>query len=114
MPLSRIARIMRTVSSTSVGLRPAITSSRRRSFGPVASARATSSRLRSGKVSDEKLVDLVRAHFKLTPKGIIDTLKLRRPVYRPTAAYGHFGREEPEFTWEATTQAAALRAAAGL
>ena len=68
----------------------------------------------SGKVSDEKLVDLVRAHFKLTPKGIMETLDLRRPIYRKTAAFGHFGRTEPEFTWERTDKAAALRADAGL
>ncbi|MEZ5319650.1 MAG: methionine adenosyltransferase [Vicinamibacterales bacterium] len=68
----------------------------------------------TGKVSDEKLVELVRAHFKLTPKGIIDTLDLRRPIYRKTAAFGHFGRTEPEFTWEKTDKAPALRADAGL
>ena len=68
----------------------------------------------SGKVSDEKLVELVRAHFKLTPKGIMETLDLRRPIYRKTAAFGHFGRTEPEFTWERTDKAAALRADAGL
>jgi len=68
----------------------------------------------SGKVTDEKLVDLVRAHFKLTPKGIMETLDLRRPIYRKTAAFGHFGRTEPEFTWERTDKAAALRTDAGL
>ena len=68
----------------------------------------------SGKVSDEKLVELVRAHFKLTPRGIMETLDLRRPIYRKTAAFGHFGRTEPEFTWERTDKAAALRADAGL
>ena len=68
----------------------------------------------SGKVSDEKLVDLVRAHFKLTPRGIVETLDLRRPIYRKTAAFGHFGRTDPEFTWERTDKAAALRADAGL
>jgi S-adenosylmethionine synthetase len=56
----------------------------------------------------------VRANFKLTPKGIIESLNLRRPIYRKTAAYGHFGRNEPEFTWEATDKAAALREQAGL
>jgi S-adenosylmethionine synthetase len=56
----------------------------------------------------------VRAHFKLTPKGIIDSLKLRRPIYCKTAAYGHFGRNDPDFTWEATDKAAALASAAGL
>ena len=68
----------------------------------------------TGKLTDEKLVDLVRAHFKLTPKGIMETLDLRRPIYRKTAAFGHFGRIEPEFTWERTDKAAALRADAGL
>jgi S-adenosylmethionine synthetase len=68
----------------------------------------------TGKISDEKMVELVRAHFKLTPKGIIETLNLRRPIYRKTAAFGHFGRTEPEFTWEKTDKAAALRADAGL
>ena len=60
------------------------------------------------------MVDLVRAHFKLTPRGIIDLLNLRRPIYRKTAAFGHFGRTEPEFTWEKTDKAAVLRADAGL
>ena len=68
----------------------------------------------TGKVPDEKLTDLVRAHFKLTPKGIIEALDLRRPIYRKTAAFGHFGRTEPEFTWERTDKAAGLRADAGL
>jgi S-adenosylmethionine synthetase len=68
----------------------------------------------TGKVDQEKLEDVVRANFKLTPKGIIESLNLRRPIYKKTAAYGHFGRTEPEFTWEATDKAAALRAAFGL
>jgi S-adenosylmethionine synthetase len=68
----------------------------------------------TGKVPDEKLTELVRAHFKLTPKGIIEALDLRRPIYRKTAAFGHFGRTEPEFTWERTDKAAGLRADAGL
>jgi S-adenosylmethionine synthetase len=68
----------------------------------------------TGKVSDEKMTELVRAHFKLTPKGIIETLNLRRPIYRKTAAFGHFGRTEPEFTWERTDKASALRTDAGL
>jgi len=68
----------------------------------------------TGKVPDEKLTELVRAHFKLTPKGIIEALNLRRPIYRKTAAFGHFGRTEPEFTWERTDKAAGLRADAGL
>jgi S-adenosylmethionine synthetase len=56
----------------------------------------------------------VQEHFDLRPKGIILMLDLLRPIYEKTAAYGHFGREEPEFTWERTDKAAALRAAAGL
>jgi|UniRef100_UPI004048C623 S-adenosylmethionine synthetase len=68
----------------------------------------------TGKISDEKIAELVSAHFDLRPKGIVKMLNLLRPIYRKTAAYGHFGREEPEFTWEATDKAAALRAAAGL
>ncbi len=64
----------------------------------------------TGHVPDEKISDLVRAHFKLTPRGIIETLDLRRPIYRKTAAFGHFGRCEPEFTWERTDKANALRA----
>jgi len=67
----------------------------------------------TGKVSDERLSEIVRAQFKLTPKGIIETLDLRRPIYRKTAAFGHFGRSEPEFTWERTDKAEALRADAG-
>jgi S-adenosylmethionine synthetase len=54
-------------------------------------------------------VELVRELFPLTPKGMIDHLKLRRPIYRLTAAFGHFGRTEPSFSWEATDKAAALR-----
>ena len=64
----------------------------------------------TGHVPDEKISDLVRAHFNLTPRGIIETLDLRRPIYRKTAAFGHFGRCEPEFTWERTDKANALRA----
>jgi S-adenosylmethionine synthetase len=67
----------------------------------------------TGTVADDKLSTLVRDHFKLTPKGIIETLDLRRPIYRKTAAFGHFGRTEPEFTWERTDKAKALRADAG-
>jgi S-adenosylmethionine synthetase len=62
----------------------------------------------TGKVSAKALTELVRKNFSLTPKGIIDSLNLRRPIYRKTAAYGHFGRNEAEFTWEATDKAAAL------
>jgi S-adenosylmethionine synthetase len=68
----------------------------------------------TGKVDEDKLSDLVREHFKLTPRGIIESLDLRRPIYKKTAAYGHFGRTEPEFTWERTDKADALRAAAGI
>ena len=63
----------------------------------------------TGKVEEEMLIELVRANFKLTPRAIIEHLNLRRPIYRKTAAYGHFGRAEKEFTWEATDKAAALR-----
>jgi S-adenosylmethionine synthetase len=66
------------------------------------------------KVDPTLIPDLVRAHFKLTPKGIIDSLKLRRPIYCKTAAYGHFGRNDPDFTWEGTDKAAQLASAAGL
>ncbi len=68
----------------------------------------------TGKIDEDKLSDLVREHFKLTPAGIIESLNLRRPIYKKTAAYGHFGRNEPEFTWERTDKADALRRAAGL
>ena len=65
-------------------------------------------------ISDERLSALVAETFDLRPKGIIQMLDLLRPIYEKTAAYGHFGREEPEFTWERTDKAKALRAAAGL
>ena len=68
----------------------------------------------TGKVSDERLSQMVSEHFDLRPKGIVLMLDLLRPIYTKTAAYGHFGREEPEFTWERTDKAAVLRAAAGL
>ncbi|HTJ30061.1 MAG TPA: methionine adenosyltransferase [Acidobacteriaceae bacterium] len=68
----------------------------------------------TGKVTEQKLTDLVRKNFQLTPKGIIESLNLRRPIYRKTAAYGHFGRTESEFSWEATDKAAALAEQAGL
>lgn len=68
----------------------------------------------TGKISEEKLIALVREHFDLRPKGIVQMLDLLRPIYGKSAAYGHFGREEPEFTWERTDKAAALKAAAGL
>jgi S-adenosylmethionine synthetase len=67
----------------------------------------------TGKIPDEKLAQLVHDHFDLRPKGIIRMLDLLRPIYRKTAAYGHFGRDEPEFTWEATDKVEALKAAAG-
>ncbi len=67
----------------------------------------------TGKISDAQLSMLVREHFDLRPKGIVDMLDLLRPIYRKTAAYGHFGREEPEFTWEMTDKVEALRASAG-
>ncbi|MBC7416411.1 MAG: methionine adenosyltransferase [Herminiimonas sp.] len=67
----------------------------------------------TGKISDEKLAELVLELFDLRPKGIVQMLDLLRPIYEKTAAYGHFGREEPEFTWERTDKAAALRALAG-
>jgi S-adenosylmethionine synthetase len=66
------------------------------------------------KVDADTIPDLVRANFQLTPKGIIDSLKLRRPIYFKTAAYGHFGRNDPDFTWEATDKAAKLASDAGL
>jgi S-adenosylmethionine synthetase len=68
----------------------------------------------TGKISDEQLSVLVSEHFDLRPKGIVKMLDLLRPIYTKTAAYGHFGRDEPEFTWEATDKAAALRDAAGI
>ena len=66
----------------------------------------------TGKISDERLTQIVSEHFDLRPKGIVKMLDLLRPIYTKTAAYGHFGREEPEFTWEKTDIAAALKAAA--
>ena len=68
----------------------------------------------TGVIPDAKIAELVMEHFDLRPKGIVQMLDLLRPIYSKTAAYGHFGREEPEFTWERTDKAAALRAAAGL
>ena len=68
----------------------------------------------TGRIPDEKIVELIGRHFDLRPKGIIQALDLLRPIYTKTAAYGHFGREEPEFTWEAIDKAPALRADAGL
>ena len=68
----------------------------------------------TGKVEHDKIVELVRRHFELKPKELIEMLDLLRPIYRQTAAYGHFGREEPDFTWEKTDKAEALRSDAGL
>jgi S-adenosylmethionine synthetase len=68
----------------------------------------------SGVIPDEQIAKLVAEHFDLRPKGIVQMLDLLRPIYTKTAAYGHFGRSEPEFTWEATDRAQLLRDAAGL
>jgi S-adenosylmethionine synthetase len=68
----------------------------------------------TGKVSDETIAELVKKHFDLRPKGIVNMLDLLRPIYQKTAAYGHFGRDEPEFTWENTDKASLLRNDAGL
>ena len=68
----------------------------------------------TGKVSDELIIELVRKHFDLRPKGIVEMLDLLRPIYEKTAAYGHFGRDEPEFSWEALDKVEALKADAGL
>ncbi len=68
----------------------------------------------TGIIDDSKISEIVRAHFKLTPKGIIEALDLRRPIYKQTAAFGHFGRTEPEFTWERTDKAEGIRSDAGV
>jgi len=68
----------------------------------------------SSRVDPQRIAELIRQHFQLTPRGIIESLKLRRPIFKKTAAYGHFGRTEPEFTWEATDKAKALRSSAGV
>ena len=68
----------------------------------------------TAKIDEAKIADLVRKNFQLTPKGIIESLDLRRPIYRKTAAYGHFGRNDADFTWEKTDKASALREQAGL
>jgi len=68
----------------------------------------------TGKIEDSAITELVSAHFDLRPKGIVQMLDLLRPIYAKTAAYGHFGREEPEFSWERTDKAEALKAAAGI
>jgi S-adenosylmethionine synthetase len=68
----------------------------------------------TGKVPEHKLAELIDRHFDLRPKGIVHMLDLLRPIYTKTASYGHFGRDEPEFTWEQTDKAAALKADSGL
>ncbi len=68
----------------------------------------------TARIDEKRISALVREHFSLTPRGIIETLDLRRPIYRQTAAFGHFGRSEPDFTWERTDRAEALRSAGGL
>ncbi|MGH9678614.1 MAG: methionine adenosyltransferase domain-containing protein, partial [Candidatus Acidiferrales bacterium] len=68
----------------------------------------------TGAIPDEQITELIRATFKLTPRGIIDSLNLRRPIYRATAAFGHFGRTGSGFTWELTDKAEAIRSQAGL
>ncbi len=68
----------------------------------------------TGKISDDKIVELIQKHFDLRPKGIVLALDLLRPIYAKTAAYGHFGRDEPEFSWESTDKADALRSDAGV
>jgi len=68
----------------------------------------------TGKLSAAKVTELVRKNFSLSPKGIIESLNLRRPIYQQTATYGHFGRTEASFTWEATDKAAALAEQAGM
>ncbi|HWI14373.1 MAG TPA: methionine adenosyltransferase domain-containing protein, partial [Burkholderiales bacterium] len=68
----------------------------------------------TGKISEDKLAKMVEKHFDLRPKGIIQSLDMLRPIYSKTAAYGHFGRDEPEFTWEATDKVRALKDDAGI
>ena len=68
----------------------------------------------TGKINNETLTELIRKHFDLRPKGIVNMLDLLRPIYQKTAAYGHFGRDEPEFSWEATDRANLLKSDAGL
>lgn len=68
----------------------------------------------TGKISSGAIIELIRSHFALTPRGIIEMLNLQRPIYSPTAAYGHFGRNEENFTWERTDKADILRREAGL
>jgi S-adenosylmethionine synthetase len=68
----------------------------------------------TGKISEEKIVELVWKHFPVKPADIIAQLKLKRPIYKKTASYGHFGREDPDFTWEKADKVAALKKDAGL
>jgi S-adenosylmethionine synthetase len=68
----------------------------------------------TGRVAEKLLAKLVRENFQLTPRGIIEELRLRRPIYKATAAYGHFGRDEDGFNWEKTDKAESIRAAAGI
>ena len=70
--------------------------------------------LGTGKISEDKAVDIVKEVFDLRPSGIIETLDLLRPIYRKTSAYGHFGRKDPDFYWERTDKAAQIRELAGL
>ena len=67
----------------------------------------------TGTIPDTRIVELVREHFELRPKGLIEMLDLKRPIYRPTASYGHFGREHEDFSWEKTDKAEVLKNAAG-
>ena len=98
------------------------TSSRRASRSAAKSSLPTRSAWRAvnvetfgtGHVSDERIADLIQSHFDLRPGAIIRDLDLRRPIYRQTAAYGHFGRDDVSLPWEDTSRAAALRVAAGL
>ena len=69
---------------------------------------------KTGKISQESIVKLVRQHFDMTPAGIIKSLDLKKPIFKQTAAYGHFGRNEPGFTWERTDQAKSLKKEAGI
>ena len=117
-PRSTARRPTRRATSPRTSSRPgsraaARCSSPTRSASPSRSA-CTSTTFGTGKVADDRIAKLVREHFDLPPKGIIETLDLLRPIYRKTASYGHFGRDEPEFTWEKTDKAAFLAAEAGL
>ena len=77
-----------------------------RSANPVTASNALT--FGTGKTDQAKLVEFVRENFQMTPRGIMESLRLRRPIFKKTAAYGHFGRTEPEFTWERTDKAHAL------